>query len=62
MYNYSVLISFIGKHFATADLKTNDIVEAQASATEIRKRFPRDEGWRVTLMGWSVPIGHEVSF
>jgi hypothetical protein len=58
---YTVTVSHNGKHyFTTADNRLSSLVEMKKLVKDFHKRFPTKDGFKITVIHWTI-TGQEVT-
>jgi hypothetical protein len=57
---YQINVALDGKHFCRVSVGEIEL-DAKIKATEFSKRFPKSEGFKITLMLWKTS-GYSVEF
>lgn len=62
MHDYEINLSRHGTHYAKVILpKWSTAADALIAHAEFGRRFMPSEGWGVTLMCWTVPVGETMA-
>lgn len=55
--NYDICVSLHGKYYFNANPRNTSREQAMAIYHDLANRFPPDQGFKVELTEWTIPVG-----